>query len=76
MGERSADTADEVGDALAKCEAGDLFPSNLSFEVDDSALIDEVEGPVGEVDGLATCLKKDKIVDCFAFLRFASYNSR
>ncbi|MPC91538.1 hypothetical protein E2C01_086583 [Portunus trituberculatus] len=65
MGERSADTADEVGDALAKCEA-----------VDDSILIDEVEGPVDEVDGLATCLKKDKIVDCFAFVRFASYNSR
>ena len=63
MGEQSADAADEVGDALAKCEAGD------------SALIDEVEGPVGEVDGLATGLKKAEIVDCFTFLRFASYNS-
>ena len=57
MGEQSADAADEVGDALAKCEAGD------------SALIDEVEGPVGEVDGLATGLKKAEIVD-FHLLTF------
>lgn len=63
MGENSADETDEVGDSLTKFEAGD------------SVLIGEVKGPVDEVDGLAVDLKKAEIVDCFIFLRFASYNS-